>query len=270
MTSILENRPALAAEVEKVAETAGYLWQKGWAERNGGNITINITEHVDDAMKELPAISEPLAIGFTLPNLKGRWFFCKGTQKRMRDLASSPMENGSIIRITDDCAHYEIVADSPIKPTSELPSHLSVHNYLIGKGSNYKASLHTHPIELIAMSHNSEFLKKDVLTKLLWSMIPETKAFAPRGLGIVPYMMPSSNELAEETIRSIDDNYDVVMWEKHGVFAVEEDIMKAFDQVDVLNKSANIYMCARSMGFIPDGMTPAQMQEITDVFHLPK
>ena len=39
MKSILENRPALAKEVNKVAEVAGYLWQKGWAERNGGNIT---------------------------------------------------------------------------------------------------------------------------------------------------------------------------------------------------------------------------------------
>ena len=36
MKSILENRPALAKEVNKVAEVAGYLWQKGWAERNGG------------------------------------------------------------------------------------------------------------------------------------------------------------------------------------------------------------------------------------------
>ena len=188
----------------------------------------------------------------------------------MRDLAQRPMDNGSIIRITDDCAHYEIVADSPVKPTSELPSHLAVHNYLIGKGSTYKASLHTHPIELVAMSHNPEFLKKDVLTNLLWSMIPETKAFAPRGLGIVPYMLPSSNELADATIKAIDDNYDVVMWEKHGVFAVENDIMSAFDQVDVLNKSANIYMCARSMGFIPDGMSQTQMQEISTVFHLPK
>lgn len=270
MISILENRPALKAEVEKVAETAGYLWQKGWAERNGGNITVNITEQVDDAMKALPAISEPIAIGLTLPNLKGCWFFCKGTQKRMRDLARRPMDNGSIIRITDDCAHYEIVADNPVRPTSELPSHLAVHNYLIGKGSTYKASLHTHPIELVAMSHNPEFLKKDVLTNLLWSMIPETKAFAPRGLGIVPYMLPSSNELADATIKAIDDNYDVVMWEKHGVFAVEQDIMSAFDQVDVLNKSANIYMCAHSMGFIPEGMTQEQMQQISRVFNLPK
>ena len=41
--SVLDNRPALYAAVWQVAETAGYLWEKGWAERNGGNITVNIT-----------------------------------------------------------------------------------------------------------------------------------------------------------------------------------------------------------------------------------
>ena len=268
--SILDNRPALAHEIGQIAEAAGYLWQKGWAERNGGNITVNITEHVDDAMRAMPAITEPVAIGATLPNLKGKWFYCKGTNRRMRDLARWPMENGSIIRITDDCAHYEIVADAPVKPTSELPSHLSVHNYLIGKGSNYKASVHTHPIQLVSMSHNPEFLKKDVLTDILWSMIPETKAFCPRGLGIVPYMLPSSVELADETIKAIDDNYDVVMWEKHGVFSVGDDVMEAFDMIDVLNKSAVIYRDACAMGFKPTGMSQEQMKEISTVFHLPK
>ena len=52
MKSILENRPGLAKEVNKVAEVAGYLWQKGWAERNGGNITVNITEFVDDEIRQ--------------------------------------------------------------------------------------------------------------------------------------------------------------------------------------------------------------------------
>ena len=268
--SVLDNRPILAAQVDAVAETAGYLWQKGWAERNGGNITVNITEYVDDEIRALPPLGALMPIGLTLPNLKGCYFFCKGTNKRMRDLARHPMQNASVIRITDDCAHYEIIADEPVRPTSELPSHLAVHNYLIGKGSPYKASLHTHPIELVAMSHSRRFLEKDVLTRLLWSMIPETKAFAPRGLGIVPYMMPSSAELADATIKAIDDNYDVVMWEKHGVFAVDTDIMSAFDQIDVLNKSANIYMCAKSMGFEPDGMSDEQMTAITKAFNLPK
>ncbi len=270
MKSILENHAALKNIVDNVAEVAGYLWQKGWAERNGGNITVNITEHVDDEIRSLPAISPVYQIGTTLPYLRGCYFFCKGTNMRMRDLARWPMDNGSVIRILDDCASYVIIADKLVKPTSELPSHLAVHNYLLAKGSPYRASVHTHPIELVALTHNKKFMEKDVATNILWSMIPETKAFCPRGLGMVPYMLPSSVELAEATIQAIDDDYDVVMWEKHGVFAVDVDVMAAFDQIDVLNKSALIYIAAKNMGFEPDGMTEAQMRELSDVFGLPK
>ncbi|WP_302604659.1 rhamnulose-1-phosphate aldolase [uncultured Alistipes sp.] len=267
MKSILENRPALAAEIAKVAEAAGYLWQKGWAERNGGNITVNVTEHIDDAIRALPAISERYPIGTVLPHLKGRWFFCKGTNRRMRDLARRPMENGSIIRIADDCASYEIVADAPVRPTSELASHLAMHDKMVADGHGYKAALHTHPIDLVAMTHNPAFLKKDVLTNLLWSMIPETRAFCPKGLGIVPYEMPSSVKLARATVEALKE-YDVVMWEKHGVCAIGPDIFEAFDQVDVLSKSAQIYLTAKAMGFEPTGTTQEQMDELKRAFDL--
>lgn len=270
MESLLKNNPALTAEVGQVAEVAGYLWTKGWAERNGGNITVNVTESVSEEMRRRKAIAGPFEIGLELPELKGCYFFCKGTNRRMRDLARRPMENGSVIRILDDCRHYEIVGDNVVMPTSELPSHLAVHAYLLRKGSLYRASLHTHPIQLVAMTHNPKMLEKDVLTDILWSMIPETRAFCPRGLGIVPYMLPSSTELAQGTIDAIDDNYDVVMWEKHGVFAVGPDIMEAFDMVDTLNKSAMIYRDAMAMGFVPEGMSKEQMDELSRIFKLPK
>ena len=269
MKSVLEGRPALEKEVMQIAEVAGYLWQNGWAERNGGNITVNITEHVDDAIRALPAISEVMQIGETLPYLKGQYFFCKGTGKRMRDLARRPMENASIIRILDDCASYVIVADHPVLPTSELPSHLAVHNRQLELGSGNKATVHTHPIELVAMSHNPAFFGKDVLSRLLWSMIPETKAFCPLGLGIVPYKLPGSVEMAKATIKELEE-YDVVMWEKHGVFAKGTDVMAAFDQIDVLSKSAKIYLDCRAMGFEPTGMSDEQMGELTRVFGLPR
>lgn len=269
MESILKNRPALTTEVNKVAEVAGYLWQNGWAERNGGNITVNITNIIDDAIKVLPPISEVKSIGITLPHLKDTYFYCKGTGKRMRDLARQPMENGSVIKILDDCAHYVIIADNLVNPTSELPSHLAVHDYLIEIGSPYKATVHTHPIELVAMSHNKKFLQKDVLTNILWSMIPETKAFCPLGLGIVSYELPGSAKLAEETLKQLEE-YDVVLWEKHGVFAKGLDVMDAFDQIDVLSKSAKIYLDAKCMGFEPEGMTEEQMKEMSIAFHLPK
>ena len=46
--------------------------------------------------------------------------------------------------------------------------------------------------------------------------------------------------------------------------------MDAFDQIDVLSKSAKIYINARAMGFEPDGMTDEQMQEMTRAFNLPR
>ena len=269
MKSILEGRPALSSEVEKIAEVAGYLWQNGWAERNGGNITVNVTEYADEEMKAMPAISDVKQIGVTLPALKGCYFYCKGTGKRMRDLARRPMENGSIIRILDDCASYVIIADNEVMPTSELPSHLTVHAHLIETGSPYKATVHTHPIELVAMSHSRKFLGKDVLTNILWSMIPETKAFCPLGLGVVPYELPGSNTLADATLKELED-YDVVLWEKHGVFAKGLDVMDAFDQIDVLSKSAKIYINSKCMGFEPEGMSQEQLLEMTKAFNLPK
>ncbi len=263
MNSILDNNAELKCRIEQVAEVAGYLWQKGWAERNGGNIVVNVTEQLSTLnYSKLSTPNSKAPIGTTLLHLKGCYFFCKGTNRRMRDLARRPMDNGSIIRITDDCAHYEIIADQPVTPTSELPSHLMVHDDMIAKGSPCKASLHTHPIELVAMTHHHPFLEKDVLTRLLWSMIPETRAFCPKGLGIVPYLLPSSVALARATLDRLGEGYDVVMWEKHGVFAVDTDIMAAFDQVDVLNKAAQIYLNARSMGFEPEGMSYMQMQEL--------
>ena len=96
MKSILEGREELKAVVYQIAEVTGYLWQKGWAERNGGNITVNVTEYMDDECKAMKAISEVKQIGMVLPQLKGKYFYCKGTGKRMRDLAKEPMQNGSI------------------------------------------------------------------------------------------------------------------------------------------------------------------------------
>lgn len=266
--SVLDNRPNLKAVIDQVAEVTGYLWQKGWAERNGGNITVNITKLVDDEIRALPALAPVMQIGKVLPCLQGKFFYVKGTGKRMRDLARWPMQNGSIIRICEDCASYEIIADEPVIPTSELPSHLALQNYLLETGSSYKATLHTHPIELVAMSHIKRFLKEGEMTRVLWSMIPETLAFAPLGIGIVPYALPGSISLADATLEQIK-THDVVLWEKHGTLSVGTDIMDAFDQTDVLCKAANIYMCARSMGSEPDGMTEKDMKEIQDVFNLP-
>lgn len=263
--------------LDQIAEAAGYLWQKGWGERNGGNLTVRLDSGCVALCQQGGQPKEPVPIGMTLPNIAGMYFYVKGTQKRMRDLARDPLANGCVIRIADTGDSFTY-ATAPVPPTSELPSHLMVQDYLMRSGSRYTATLHTHPIELVALSHHRAMLddtsRPNRLTRTLWSMIPETLAFAPLGIGIVPYEVPGSTELAEATMAKIRD-YDVVLWEKHGVFAVGQDIMDAFDQVDVLNKAARIYLDALAYTAVhpesqPEGMTENAMQDVQRIFHLPK
>ena len=64
----------LTERIAEVAEVAGYLWQKGWAERNGGNISYNVTDVADDALRALPPLGEPVALARPVENLCGHFF----------------------------------------------------------------------------------------------------------------------------------------------------------------------------------------------------
>ena len=54
------------------------------------------------------------------------------------------------------------------------------------------------------------------------------------------------------------------------MFAKGLDVMDAFDQIDVLSKSAKIYISSKCMGFEPEGMSQEQMAEMSKAFNLPK
>ena len=232
--------------INQCAEVAGYLWQKGWAERNGGNLVMRFDADVDNSIRNLPPLSLPLPCNVSVPFLKGRYLYCKGSGKRMRDLAKNPMDNGSIIRVLPDGEHYEIVACLPIQPTSEIASHLAIHNYLVSIGSPNKATLHTHPTSLVAMSHIDNLLDGTKMTQLLWSMIPEARLFCEQGIGIVRYAEPGSTNLANATLHTLR-NHDIVLWEKHGTFTIGTNMIEAFDTTDVMEKAADIYIKLRSI-----------------------
>lgn len=264
----LRNNKSLMSEIGRIAEVAGYLWTKGWAERNGGNISVNVTELLSETEKSLPALLPPVELPEKMTFLAGHIFYVTGTGKRMRYVAQSPFDNGSLIRISNDGLSYEIIAEQPIKPTSELPSHLMMHNYVRSTGRDNKVVLHTHPTDLIGMTHCRRFLDSALLTKTLWSMIPECRIIVPKGIGIVPYEIPGTVELAKATIKQLAE-HDVVFWEKHGILAVGEDLIECFDAIDTLSKSAQIFFSARmASGEDPVGMTQQQLDDLVPAFGL--
>ncbi|MDR2414853.1 MAG: rhamnulose-1-phosphate aldolase [Odoribacteraceae bacterium] len=267
--SILDNNKQLTATVAEIAEVAGYLWNKGWAERNGGNISVNITSILTTGEMSLPALQTTL-LPHVLASLEGQFFFVTGTGKRMRDLARSPMENAAIIRVLPHGVAYDIIADNVVTPTSELFSHLAIHDHFNAVKDRRKlVVLHTHPTELVALTHHRRLLRQGELTRLLWSMIPETRVVVPRGIGIVPYELPGSVALAEATIDALE-HHDVVAWEKHGALVVDENIFDAFDIIDTLVKSAAIYLNANALGREPEGLSDEQLEALCSAFNLPR
>lgn len=265
---IIRNNKRLIAEIERIAEVAGYLWTKGWAERNGGNISVNITALMDKEAEAVPALAPTRKLNETVPFLGGNYFYVTGTGKRMRYVAQAPFDNGSIIRISPDGTSFDIVAEQPIAPTMEIHSHLMMHNYLRSIGRQTTVVLHTHPTDLIGFSHIKEYKDSKKLTRLLWSMIPEARIVVPKGIGLVSYAIPGSMELAYATIKQLE-KHDMLLWEKHGVLAVGDDIIDCFDAIDTMSKSAQIYFNARFAGFEPEGMTDEQLDALVPAFNLP-
>lgn len=264
---ILRKNDCLMAEIGRIAEVAGYLWTKGWAERNGGNISVNLTSLMTEEEKVLPALCPAVALHEAMTALAGNIFYVTGTGMRMRYVAQDPLANGSVIRIAGDGLSYEIIAEQPIAPTSELPSHLMMHNYLRAQGKDTRVVLHTHPTDLIGFTHCKPFMNSEKLTRALWSMIPECRIIVPRGIGIVPYEIPGTIELAQATIKLLS-KHDVVFWEKHGILAVGNDLIDCFDAIDTLSKSAQIYIHARMIGYEPEGMTDQQLDDLVPAFGL--
>ena len=256
-------------EIEKVAEVAGYLWEKGWAERNGGNISLNLSEHIDIFIEDCTQY-EYVKISNFPKELSGKVFFVSGTGERLREL-TKPEHSACIIKIDKEVDGYYIIwggDKAGFRPTSELISHLKIHLEMEKEKNDFKVVVHTHPTEMICMSHHPEYsLHENKFNDAVWSMLPEVRVFVPRGVALVLYALPGSEKLADLTVAALKKR-DVVLWLKHGVLAVGKDALEAFDYIDVANKGCQIFLKCLSAGFTPLGMNKDEMDELVSIFHL--
>lgn len=264
MKSILHNNKDIKNIVREISEIAGYLWQRGWAERNASNISVNVTEIFQQEISEYSSFPF-YALPMSYPKLAGNYFIVTATGKRMRDLAQKPLKNILLIKLNEDAGGFWIIShkiegENP-KPTSELSTHIGIHQMIAERGSAEKVVMHTHAHELVTLTHSKEFCDQEALNKTLWSMHPETIIFVPKGVGFVPYILPGSVALAAETLNALKD-HDVALWEKHGVVAIGSTVADTFDVIDILAKSARIFFLCHSAKIIPDSFTAGQLAEL--------
>ena len=260
MENLFAEQDTIEQLLNDVATIAQALWERGWSERNAGNISLLLPDVLKDTR-----LSEETPLEKPFPNLEGKCFYMTGTGKRMHDIARSPLNNGLLVQIGESGKCFRAYKQNPaVKPTSELSSHLGIHNMISGRGTDETVVLHTHATEVIALTQYSKIKSSDDVTRIVWGMHPETMIFIPKGVGLVPYMLPGTEAIALATIESFK-NHDIVVWKKHGIFAIGKNIVETFDNVDIVCKSAKIWFQCKSAGFEPEGMTDAQLDELREL-----
>ncbi|MCK9400260.1 MAG: rhamnulose-1-phosphate aldolase [Bacteroidales bacterium] len=233
----------------RIGEVAGLLWEKGWAEGSGGNISVNVTEFYPGIRMDFrifPMI--PLEVKY--PAIAHHHIFITAKGSRMRNLAKDPSTGLCLIKLSKKGDCYQVLYEDPehpLFPSSELPSHLAIHHHMVKQGQGEKAIVHTHADELVALTHDKNLQSEARLNEILLKMHTETAFFIPEGIGYVPLEVPGSQELAKATLKSLKD-HRIILWEKHGCLATGKDVHEAFDRIDLMAKAARIYLMCRTAG----------------------
>jgi rhamnulose-1-phosphate aldolase len=267
MKTLMKNKNFVQLAGE-MADVAGILWRNGWAERNAGNISVDVSGMISlrkDPLKEGRVVRLEEAV----PGLAERMYLISAAGTRMRDLAVKPFENTVLVRIQPDGASFSVLQfkkkkEKKLVPTSELSTHLGIHQMIVARGSDEKVVLHTHATELITLTHSPEVKTKEALNRILWGMHPETIMFVPKGFGLVPYIHSGSAQIAISTVEALQ-KHDVVVWEKHGVFAIGKTLHDTFDRIDIACKSARIWFLCKSAGFEPEGLSREQLLSLEGI-----
>ncbi len=263
----IELSPIAKDHVADIALIAGVLWGRGWAVKNSGNISADITGEIEISTSELNQFPYKQLRQF-YPDLSRMFLLVTGAGTRMRDIANHTLDSICIIRFSNDGTGYHIIGDdvfnSNLVPTTELTTHLAIHQLLRKQGGMQKTVLHTHPDELIALTLIPEFCNESILNKMLLSMQPEAVLTNPDGVGLVQYIPPGTENLAEKTVESLQ-SHPIIIWEKHGCIAVGKNMQKAFDLIDVMNKSAQLFFLCHKAGFAPQGLTERQIRELKNL-----
>jgi rhamnulose-1-phosphate aldolase len=259
--------PKLRETIDDISRVAGYLWERGWAERNAGNISADVTVYVEQDPIGLDKYPKR-TLKIPYQELAGRCLLVKATGSRFRDLERDPEESILVVRIADDLEGYHILNGGDVSekgPTSEFPSHLKIHDFMRRRLMPQRVVLHTHPSHVIALTHIEGFDSEAALNRILWAMHPEVKISLPEGVGFAPYCLPGSEDLADASLAAFQE-HRIIVWEMHGCTAVGRDASEAFDLIDTVNKAAEIFFICRNAGYEPKGLSEEQIRELVEFF----
>ena len=244
----------------------GYLM--GWHECHGGNLTYRA------AKEELAGVEfkgrEWVPIEKQLENLAGEYFIVTGSGKTMRNAEIYPEDTLGVIEMNEDGTAWRIVwgLENNGGPTSELPAHLMCQSVKKETtNGKYRFVYHAHPANVIALSFVLP-INDEIFTRELWEMEPECAMIFPAGMGVLPWMVPGTEEIAELTCEKMRE-YDVVLWAQHGLFVSGETFDSTFGLMNTVEKGSEILVKTLSMISIKRQVPGVQnFKDMAKAFHL--
>jgi rhamnulose-1-phosphate aldolase len=255
--------------VEKMSEITNELYKHGWDERNGGNVSLRLTQAEVDQFDDLDKTIRNIPIKFDASALAGQYFLVTGTGRYFKNVHNYPERDTGLVRITDEGNSVDLLwgFNDGGQPTSEFPSHLMTHIERQKVDSNQRVVMHCHPTNWVALSFTHE-LDEGSISRLLWKMQAESLVVFPEGVGIIPYMTPGTNEIGQATADKMNE-FRVVMWPHHGIFACGDSMDEVYGLIETVEKACQIYTTIQAQGGnILQSITDDDLRDLAKSFHV--
>lgn len=262
MTEFMSDFEAIK-QLDQFAEVCDWLAFKGWSEAEGGNLSLRIDgADVPESLRssESNAINLPL----TVSAIAGMYLLITGSGTRSRDISHTPEARLGLYKIAPDGKSYQWIAGNN-KPTSEMPSHCAIQNEFMSSRTEYRAVIHTHPVKLISLTHIPEFHDPKVLSDCILGLQSEARIQLPEGIGHLPFQVPGSLELGLLSAEEIKYR-NVILWHMHGALSIGTSLSHAFDQLEVVEKAADIFWTLKNAGVTVDGMRQQDLDQSMEFF----
>lgn len=251
----------------EMVRTITNMYNHGWDERNGGNVSwmleeADVAEYVDvnNVLRVIPT-------GFSAPELAGRYFIVTGTGKYFKNVQYDPARNMGLFRIAADGENAELLwgySDGG-QFTSELPAHLMSHVSRLKVNPANRVVMHCHPANLLAMTYVHTLDEKE-FTRTLWQMCTECIVVFPDGVNVLPWMLCGTNEIGEATAEKMQ-TARLVVWAQHGIYGAGVDLDETFGLIETAEKGAEIYMKIAHLPLV-NTITDEQMHQLEKRFNI--
>jgi rhamnulose-1-phosphate aldolase len=242
----------------------------GASEASAGNLSICVSETLDAATAFPQA--EMIRLPVPAPSLAGCTLLATGSGCRLREIAADPAGTLGALQI-DPGGRTGRLYTAPGKRfsrlTSEVNSHLAVHEDFFHRGGiSYHALAHAQPFHLTYLSHVPRYMHYDFLNRRLMRWEAETIYNLPEGIGVIPFLLPGSDELMAANVECLRA-HRLAVWCKHGVMARSPAaLIAACDLVEYAETAARYEVQDLLAGEQAEGLTDDELRRLSAKFGL--